>query len=276
MGSLLVFMNLNGNKYTRESSVLLLLQKNYLPSLFAFYRHLWLFLLMKNVKLLSLLIPILLSGHHIANEEYYIDSTDWMIKSADDHSHEGLALITIDDGPNPNTTPDFLDLLDAYDAKAIFFINGYRAENHEELTAEILERGHKIGNHTWHHDDLSELGPVALEREISLLNDWLNLHLDHSPTYFRAPYGVMTHDAEAVVERSGMKSMGWSVNSYDWLFGEDEETIESDAIEIADKTMEEMEHGNIILLHDRAVTLEALEIILYTLHEDIEFVVPDE
>lgn len=60
-------------------------------------------------------------------------------------------LITIDDGPDPQTTPAMLDLLDAHGGKAVFFLIGEKARRWPELVRQIQQRGHEIGNHTEHH-----------------------------------------------------------------------------------------------------------------------------
>ena len=56
----------------------------------------------------------------------------------------GVAL-TFDDGPDPQSTPQILDMLDAADAKATFFVIGRKVHEHPDLAAEIAERGHGLG-----------------------------------------------------------------------------------------------------------------------------------
>lgn len=58
--------------------------------------------------------------------------------------------LTIDDGPSDDTAA-ILDLLDAYDAKATFFVVGARAEQRPELVRDMVRRGHGIGNHSHTH-----------------------------------------------------------------------------------------------------------------------------
>ena len=71
------------------------------------------------------------------------------------------AWLTIDDGPDPETTPQVLALLEKYRARATFFLIGAKAANHPELTRMIVEAGHTIGNHTQTHPKFSfwRLGP---------------------------------------------------------------------------------------------------------------------
>lgn len=59
--------------------------------------------------------------------------------------------LTFDDGPVPEATPFVLEELARYDAKATFFMVGENAVRHPELVKRVLDGGHTIGNHTYHH-----------------------------------------------------------------------------------------------------------------------------
>src|SRR5262249_34793019 len=87
--------------------------------------------------------------------------------------------LTIDDGP----TDDTLQVLDALDAKATFFVKGTLARERPELVRAILERGHTIGNHSDTHPSATFwcLPPAAIAREIDG---------GVSSKWFRAPVGM--------------------------------------------------------------------------------------
>src|SRR5690606_7457875 len=80
--------------------------------------------------------------------------------------------LTIDDGPDPLTTPRVLDLLDAHRARATFFVIGQKAARHPSLIAEITRRGHTLGNHTHNHPLASYwiAGATRTGREIDACN----------------------------------------------------------------------------------------------------------
>ena len=59
--------------------------------------------------------------------------------------------LTFDDGPIPEITPWVLDLLDKYHIKATFFMVGDNVRKHPEEFRMVVERGHRIGNHTFNH-----------------------------------------------------------------------------------------------------------------------------
>ena len=77
----------------------------------------------------------------------------------------GEVAITIDDGPDPEVTPQVLAQLDAHRARATFFCVGERVERYPDLAREIVRRGHAIENHSQRHrHNFSLLGPGAHER----------------------------------------------------------------------------------------------------------------
>ena len=66
-------------------------------------------------------------------------------------SSEKAVYLTFDDGPIPESTPFLLETLARYGVKATFFVVGHNVEKHPELFRQIVEQGHRIGNHTFHH-----------------------------------------------------------------------------------------------------------------------------
>jgi peptidoglycan/xylan/chitin deacetylase (PgdA/CDA1 family) len=81
--------------------------------------------------------------------------------------HKEIAL-TFDDGPNPETTPRILDILDQHCIKATFFMVGIYAQARPDLVREVARRGHIIGTHTYTHpDNLRRLTLVHAKSEIN-------------------------------------------------------------------------------------------------------------
>ncbi len=110
--------------------------------------------------------------------------------------------LTFDDGPDPETTPILLDLLERRGVRAAFFVTGKRAESHPELIREILNRGHEIGNHTYHHDNLIMLRPArVLRREIQRTQEIL-ARFGVIPLAFRPPVGIISPRLPQVLQGS--------------------------------------------------------------------------
>ena len=103
-------------------------------------------------------------------------------------THHPWVALSFDDGPHPVFTPQILEILQQYDAKATFFLIGERARRHPDLVARIRAAGHEVGNHyftnglTLHHSDADFLH--HLEQTES------ELEITTRPKLFRPPGGV--------------------------------------------------------------------------------------
>lgn len=77
--------------------------------------------------------------------------------------------LTFDDGPDARSTPALLDLLRQEKVPATFFCIGQRVAAERELTARLAREGHMLGNHTYHHSNLTNcFGPRRLREELQL------------------------------------------------------------------------------------------------------------
>lgn len=120
--------------------------------------------------------------------------------------------LTIDDGPDPETTPALLDVLDRHKAKAVFFLIGVKAARHAELVRMIASRGHLLGNHT-HTHPLAFFwcaGPGRTAREIDACSDAIEGAAGIRPRYFRSPAGIKSVFMFGALARRNMAYLGWS------------------------------------------------------------------
>lgn len=155
----------------------------------------------------------------------------------------GVAL-TFDDGPDPKSTPQILDQLDAAGAKATFFVIGRKAEAHPELLAEISERGHALGVHSYAHPRLFSLySPKKIRADIQRAIDVLQGITGARPTLFRAPIGHVSPAMAKVVRDMDLDVVGWSVRGVDGWSGAQPEVV-------ANKIIRKLEDGVIVMLHD--------------------------
>lgn len=99
---------------------------------------------------------------------------------------EGI-YITFDDGPTPGVTEWILQTLDRYDAKATFFVLGKNVELYPDLYQMILDRGHKVGNHTYSHQKGWRMPLERYVEDVDLAGDMVHSEL------FRPPYAQITH-----------------------------------------------------------------------------------
>ncbi|MGN6085544.1 polysaccharide deacetylase family protein [Trinickia sp.] len=179
--------------------------------------------------------------------------------------HVGAQIaITIDDGPDPEVTPQVLDLLDRYEARATFFCIGERALRHPALVASIVARGHSVENHSQRHRHyFSLLGPRAIRREIEAAQRTLTESTGTAPLFFRAPAGLRNPFLEPVLCALGLQLASWTRRGFD--------TRASDAALVAERLLRGLAPRDIVLLHDgnaardeqgRPVILDALETVL--------------
>lgn len=128
----------------------------------------------------------------------------------------GHVALTFDDGPDPSSTPRFLDVLDTLGARATFFAVGESAARHPGLIAEISRRGHEVAVHGWTHDRPwlpSVRGELrGLRRAAAVIGDLAGA----SPRWYRPPYGILTGDRAVAASRAGLSPVLWSAWGKDW------------------------------------------------------------
>ena len=155
----------------------------------------------------------------------------------------GHIAITIDDGPDPEVTPQVLDLLDRFEARASFFCIGSRAQRHPELCREIVRRGHAVENHSQHHDHrFATFGPYRMAREIEIGQDNLAALTGQRPCFFRPPAGLRNPFLEPILARHGLHLASWTRRGYD--------TRNRDADDVVRRLTSDLSAGDILLLHD--------------------------
>ncbi|MFF4485991.1 polysaccharide deacetylase family protein [Streptomyces sp. NPDC001544] len=125
-------------------------------------------------------------------------------------------VLTFDDGPDPRYTPDILDTLARYGVRAMFFLCGEMAVDNKELLARMADEGHLVGNHTWTHPLLTQLGRAEIRDEMERTSDVIEDGYGERPQWFRAPYGAWNRAAFQLGAEMGMEPLAWTVDSLDW------------------------------------------------------------
>lgn len=125
--------------------------------------------------------------------------------------------ITFDDGPNPAITPQLLDLLDRYHAKATFFVIGRFVRECPDLVKETAARGHVIGNHTDAHRNLTWLSPAQVTVELLLCHHAITNAIGAPAQWFRPPYGFRNPWVIPAASELGCKTAMWTLIPGDWL-----------------------------------------------------------
>jgi peptidoglycan/xylan/chitin deacetylase (PgdA/CDA1 family) len=151
--------------------------------------------------------------------------------------------LTIDDGPDPEVTPQVLELLDRHGVKATFFCVGQEAARYPDLCKAMVERGHAVENHTQRHPHyFAFLGPAGLTREIQAAQDTLAAITGRAPRLFRAPAGLRNPFLDPVLARLGLHLAAWTRRGFD--------TRSADAGVVYARLMKGLKPGSILLMHD--------------------------
>ena len=168
--------------------------------------------------------------------------------------------MTIDDGPDAFVTPQVLDLLDRFDARATFFCVGEKAARYPDLCREIVRRGHAVENHSQHHSHFFALmGYSAFMRELQDAQDTLATITGRRPVFFRAPAGLRNPVLDPVLARLGLRLASWSTRGFDTRIG--------DVERVRKRLLRGLRAGAILLLHDgnAARTRDGVPVILEVL-----------
>lgn len=121
-----------------------------------------------------------------------------------------VVALSFDDGPDPRYTPAILDILDDFDVKATFFMEGDHVGSNERLARRVLIRGHEVGNHTFDHSDLLSLDTAGVKDQLDRADRaFASADIDR-PTLFRPPRGRFDTDAAAAVREAGLVNAGWT------------------------------------------------------------------
>ncbi len=153
--------------------------------------------------------------------------------------------LTIDDGPSGDTAA-ILDLLDAHEAKATFFLVGDRAQARPDLVREIARRGHGIGNHSRTHPQawFWALGPRRMRAEIEGCQRQLAAITGAAPRWFRAVVGHANPFVSAPLRDEGLARVAWGARGFD--------AVDGDVARVIAKIEQGLSPGAIVLLHEGA------------------------
>ena len=151
-------------------------------------------------------------------------------------TNEKSVYLTFDDGPIPEITPWVLDLLDKYQIKATFFMVGDNVRKHPKEYQMVVERGHRIGNHTFNH-----ISGLQYLSHNYLANTNLADDLIHS-NLFRPPHGWMRWEQYMVLKKH-YKIVMWDLVTRDY-------SNRLDGPQVLAKVKKYVRNGSIITFHD--------------------------
>ena len=175
-------------------------------------------------------------------------------KTPSPYAGEKLVALTFDDGPFKTVTSRILDAVERYSGDGVhvtFFVLGLQVVQYPELVSRAHDLGCEIGNHTYHHTNLTRVSLEEMQKEVFDLVEMIEEITGVKPTLVRPPYGAKD---ETVYENVPFPLIMWNIDTLDWQTHDTQSTVDS-ALNAKD--------GDIILMHDvREDTAAAVERII--------------
>ncbi len=157
--------------------------------------------------------------------------------------------LTFDDGPIPESTPWLLKTLEEYDAKATFFMVADNARRYPELHQAVIDAGHSIGNHTFHHQPPFKLNKEDFMADVALADSILHSRL------FRPPHGLILPNQQKALSKAGYQIVMFDLNTLDYRADRTPE-------QIITSVTRHIRPGSIINFHDSLKSIDKLRIAL--------------
>jgi len=155
--------------------------------------------------------------------------------------------LTFDDGPDPRSTPRFLDLLGDRGTRATFFLLGSMVTRSPGLAAEITAAGHEVGVHGWDHRCVLFRRPGAVYDDIARAAGAVVEATGTIPAFYRPPHGVLSSAAISAAKRLGLTPLLWTCWGREWVRGATTRSV-------LGTIRRDLTGGATVLLHDSDCT----------------------
>jgi peptidoglycan-N-acetylglucosamine deacetylase len=155
--------------------------------------------------------------------------------------------LTFDDGPDPASTPAFLDELDRLGWQATFFALGSMVRRNPSLAAEVVARGHEMGVHGDEHRSHLHRSPRWVMDDVERARDTIADATATTPTWFRPPYGALSAGSLRAASGLGLRTVLWTAWGRDWR-------AEATPASVVEDVSRDLGPGATVLLHDSDCT----------------------
>ena len=144
-----------------------------------------------------------------------------------------------------------MDALKKHEVTATFFVVGHYLESAPDMVRRMVEEGHIVGNHTYHHPDMSKISDQAsFEKEMKAVADkFQEVTGQEMKLYYRPPQGKYSIENLQMAQKMGYKTFFWSLAYVDWNV--DAQPTHEQAF---DKLLSRVHPGAVVLLHNTSKT----------------------
>jgi len=212
-----------------------------------------------HVMMFCFVCCFLVFSYGVYNFALHPDLGQWknqgLVISSVDTAEKAVAF-TFDDGPNPEATPQVLEILRQNRARATFFVLGLYAERYPALIKEIQAHGHEIGSHGYSHRIKEYNNSDFARSDVKRAQDILTEQTGIRPRLLRPPGGFLSRDLVKYCQEESLSIITWTwqADYKDWKA--------TDPNLLARQIIAGIQPGQIILLHDggqnRKVMIDAL------------------
>ena len=166
-------------------------------------------------------------------------------------TEEKVLYLTFDAGYENGNTETILNALKKHNVSATFLVVGTYIESDPELIQRMIDEGHTVGNHTWHHPNMSGIETMEeFKKELTDVEDAFRQTTGQEMTkYYRPPQGIYSESNLEMAKELGYQTFFWSLAYVDW-YADDQPTRE----EAFDKLLGRIHPGAIVLLHSTSST----------------------
>ena len=168
-----------------------------------------------------------------------------------ENTEEKKIYLTFDAGYENGNTPAILNALKRHNVQATFFVVGTYIESNPDLIKRMEKEGHIVGNHTYHHPDMTKLSSLsAFEKELKdVENAYNNVTGKEMTKFYRPPQGKYNENNLQMAKELGYHTFFWSLAYVDW-----QENNQPTKEEAFDKLLTRVHPGAIVLLHSTSKT----------------------
>ena len=154
--------------------------------------------------------------------------------------------LTYDDGPNDPHTLHLLEVLAKHNVHATFFVIGQYVQKRPDITREIVNAGHVIGNHSFSHPNLIFASAQQTKSQLQQCQQAITDAAGETPRLFRPPFGGRKPSTLRIARSLGLEPVMWKVTGWDWK-GKPSDYVEQ-------RIRAQVRGGDAILLHDGSHT----------------------
>lgn len=183
-------------------------------------------------------------------------------------TEEKVLYLTFDAGYENGNTAPILDALKKHSVTATFFVVGTYIKSEPALIRRMITEGHTVGNHTWHHPDMSQISDFAsFKKEMTYVEEaFFNTTGQELTKYYRPPQGKYNEANLKMAKEMGYRSFFWSLAYVDWI--QDEQPAKEEAMNLL---LRRTHPGAIVLLHSTSSTNAAILDELLTKWEEMGY-----